>query len=995
MTYAESYAYLNKAQKEAVDTLEGPVMVVAGPGTGKTQVLTLRIAHILKTTDTPPSGILCLTFTRSGVSAMRSRLESYIGDTARDVTITTFHSFAISLVEKYYTLLGFSFMPKLVDDTDTVSLFDEILENYEWNYIRPRTNPQNYFSDMFSLLSLLKRESITKETFLDSTQKEIEFLENDESSISSRGSRKGELKKEVLDKIDTLKKTLEVIRFYEIYEELKKERGLMDYDDVLAYAVELVTIGEDVRAELYENYLYVLIDEHQDSSGIQNAFLKAVWQDIENPNIFIVGDDRQLIYGFSGAQLDYFTEFKHIFGKAKLITLIENYRSTQNILTLGDTLLKSHITDELLKSNKKNEGTIILEEYMYPRDEIIAAGLYFQSKINAGVPAHECALLVPKNSQVKQAVTLLQAMGLVVTSDQSVSLFQSPYFTYIKQILSLIAHPVDSVVLSDIILEPFFGVPPITAHTFLKSTNGRVHIQDLLDESQKSGLFVDENPLAQLGQKLEHYITTLTSQKISFIISSLGNELLIETASNHTELLDRVEIVRSSIHLALAWEEKNPTKKITDFLAYLARLESYGQSVPVVSFGLGEGIQVMTLHKSKGLEYEYVWIGHMNEETLMSEKRFSLALPENIKDKMHHKNILSVTRELYVALTRAKSHVTFSYALQDYKNTPLTISRILDTLPMLKNTLIAAQETEKNILSHGPHVFIPKAILNESLKTDITEVQTFVTNHFASTKISVSMLNNFFECPWKWYFRNFLRLPEIKSVSLALGSVVHSCIEYILKETNLPSQDTLIEKISYELYKEGVVDSREHARLSKDALRIVTSWIDTSYQTLSPQRMSERPLGYKDARFPHLSMYGKIDLTEILDSGELIVTDFKTGSEKTASVIEKINEEGRLSSYMRQLAMYAYLFKYANKQDVAQVRLLFLEAPADSKHRLYSTHIEPETIDLLIQDIQDYNNSLLEGTWIHRPCFYTPYGKEQKECEYCARAQKIFIFPQV
>lgn len=990
--YIDAYKKLNAAQKEAVDTLEGPVMVVAGPGTGKTQVLTLRIAHILESTDTPPSGILCLTFTRSGVSAMQSRLESYIGDTARDVKITTFHSFAIELIEKYYTLLGFSFMPKLLDDVDNVLLFDEILENYEWTYIRPRTNPQSYFGDMFSLLSLLKRESITKEQFLDITQTEIDFLKNDESSISSRGARKGEIKKEVLDKIENLNKTLEFIRFYEIYESLKKDRGLMDYDDVLAYAVELVAIGDDVRAELYENYLYVLIDEHQDSSGIQNAFLKAVWQDIEKPNIFIVGDDRQLIYGFSGAQLDYFTEFKHIFGKAKLITLIENYRSTQDILTLSDTMLKSHITDALLKSNQKKEGSIELAHYAYPRDEIIAAGLYFQSQIKEGVPLHECALLVPKNYQVRSAVGTLQAMGLPVTSDHTASLFQSPYFAYLRQIIAIVNNPVDSVVLTDIILEPFFGVAPIQAHVFLKNVGARVQIEDLIREGEKSGLFGDENKLAQLGEKLASWINTVSSQKISFMISTLGNEVLIETAPNHTELLDRVEIVRSFIHLALSWEEKNPTKKIADFLAYITRLESYGQNIPVASFGLGDGIHVITLHKSKGLEYEHVWIGHMNEEVLMTEKRSGFTLPEKIKDRMHSKDIASVTRELYVALTRAKSHVTFSYAQHDYKNTTLTLSRILENLPTLKTHSLSLAETEEKLLSHGPQIFVKKPVVSDSVKTHIREVQEFVRTHFESTKISVSMLNNFFECPWKWYFRNFLRLPEIKSVSLALGSAVHSTIEYILKESTLPNSDVIQDKIKSELHREGVVDEKEHARLSKEALTIVTSWVQDYYHTLSPNKISERSVGYKDPRFPNLSMYGKIDLTEILSGGEVIVTDFKTGSEKTASVIEKITEEGRLSSYMRQLAMYAYLLKNTDKQDVSQVRLLFLEAPEQSKNKLYSTHIEADVIDMLVHDIQDYNKTLLDGSWIDRPCLYTPYGKERKECEHCARAQKIFIF---
>ena len=124
---------LNPGQRDAVDSIDGPVMVVAGPGTGKTQVLALRIANILVKTDTAPSSILCLTFTRSGVTAMRQRLENYIGTRARDVKISTFHSFAIGIVEKYYTLLDFQSIPKLLDDAEAIVLVDELLQEGNWD----------------------------------------------------------------------------------------------------------------------------------------------------------------------------------------------------------------------------------------------------------------------------------------------------------------------------------------------------------------------------------------------------------------------------------------------------------------------------------------------------------------------------------------------------------------------------------------------------------------------------------------------------------------------------------------------------------------------------------------------------------------------------------------------------------------------------------------------------------------------------------------------
>lgn len=194
--FLDAYKNLNTAQKSAVDT-DGPVMVVAGPGTGKTQVLALRIANILSKTDTAASSILCLTFTRSGVSAMRARLEGYIGVRARDCRITTFHSFAIGLVEKYYHLLDFSSSPKLLDDTEAIVLVDQLLQEGNWEYLRPRTDPSKYFRDLRGLISILKRERMSPAQFLIEVEKDIKFLKDDPSSISSRGESKGQLKKEV------------------------------------------------------------------------------------------------------------------------------------------------------------------------------------------------------------------------------------------------------------------------------------------------------------------------------------------------------------------------------------------------------------------------------------------------------------------------------------------------------------------------------------------------------------------------------------------------------------------------------------------------------------------------------------------------------------------------------------------------------------------------------------------------------------------------------
>jgi ATP-dependent helicase/DNAse subunit B len=256
------------------------------------------------------------------------------------------------------------------------------------------------------------------------------------------------------------------------------------------------------------------------------------------------------------------------------------------------------------------------------------------------------------------------------------------------------------------------------------------------------------------------------------------------------------------------------------------------------------------------------------------------------------------------------------------------------------------------------------------------------------------MLNNFFECPWKWYFRNFLRLPEIKAVHLSLGTVVHSTIEYILKSKDKPSEEEIKARINFEFEREGVLDENDIRKLGKDAYSAVKNWVENYYSHLEKDFKSERSVSFVDKKnFPNLVMYGKIDLTEYLPNGDVYVTDFKTGNTKAKSAIEKISEDGYMSDLLRQLSMYSYLLKGdKNDMNVANSKLLFLEAEIGDKNAFYQTKITDEQIDLLIKDIREYDQALSSGLWVNRVCNFKPFGSGAMECEYCKLAKHLFIF---
>ncbi len=1030
------YKKLNTAQRDAVDSLDGPVMVVAGPGTGKTQVLALRIANILTKTDTPASGVLCLTFTNAGVRAMRERLLSLIGSTASEVYIATFHRFAIGIIEKHFSLLGFESKPELIADTEAVALVDEILENNEWQYIRPRGDVARYFGDLKSLISLLKREGLSPEQFLDAVDLAIEKIKNDPDNISSRGARKGELKMESLKEIEALERTREVVRFYDVYEQTKKDQALMDYDDVLAYAVELAQISEDVRATLRENYLYVLVDEHQDSSGIQNAFLEAVWGGTEKPNIFVVGDDRQLIYGFAGSSLEHFTNFRTLFGKAKEITLIENYRSTQAILDAAESLLKSSIASDKLvsvhsrsfaPSGRKPEQKIQVFECDYPRDEILYIAREIKKKLDAGISPEQCAILVPKNHHVRSAVAILRDQGIPVSANGTVSFFTAPETKTIRDILKVIVDPYDNVALTSLMLDGAMNIPPIMTHKFLREVGTRKLSLFTLTEYGKSRLPTD--PIAHLSALLADFLECSNTLGLHSLVQKIGEEVFFpkspigrsdepsqgdgfsQHSLTHEKLIRRVEVIRTFIHLVEAQLEKparlngrsggHTAITPTDFLSYLARLEEYGHEIPLAVFSADLGVRVLTLHGSKGLEFAHVYVAHLDESSLMKGHRLGFTLPEAVESRIEAKNELVARRELYVAITRAKESCTLSYSRHTYSGAELEPARILADLPETLVERKTLAETEKEMLDQDPTLFVIQK--EQASRGTIAELTAVVAEEYAKVNVSVTLLNNFFECPWKWYFRNLLQLPEAKTESLLLGSAVHTGIEYILKNREDLSLSALDGVVENALEREYISDEKFLQRIFRESQKILSNFIDVYLPNIAEDAQSERSVTYRDPKLPHLTCYGKIDMTEREEDRVVVVTDFKTGSAKSKNTIEKSEgDEGRMSSLLRQLAMYSYLIENAEKgTEVSLSKLLFIEATPKGGAGMstfslrmapdaeYATKITDEQIAMLTKDIADYDEYIRTGEWTKRPCEAKLYGKNQ-ECEYCAKAKLLY-----
>ncbi len=966
--FESEYKKLNKAQREAVEAIEGPVMVVAGPGTGKTQVLALRIANILKRTDIKADGILCLTFTNSAVEAMRSRLEKYIGSDAEKVNVSTFHSFGLELIKKYFSVLVLSAEPKLLEDADGAIFFDKILEGHEWEYLRPRGDGSRYYEDLKSIISLMKRERMTREEFLSAVEDEIHSIENDDKNISSRGATKGELKQEAEKRLESLKRSREVAEFMSVYEATKREQNMLDYDDVLEYMVSIVEKSKDALADVRERYLYVLVDEHQDSSRVQNEFLRKVWGPLERPDIFVVGDDRQLIYGFSGASIEHFQNFKKTFKDAKLVTLVDNYRSTQVILDASHALLASVMTKDKLLSQRAEAHPIRLFEAGSRDEEIMLLAEDLQEKMNGGVSASDCALLVPKNAQVRRAIDILHGLGIPVAPEDALNLFDQDDAQAYLRVLRVLIDPKNTHALAMSFLDNFSGVPTMDAHKFLAEQKLKEFSLENLAGFTKVSLFGGETAVERWIMKLLEWQKLANSGNTEALLKAMGEH---SRADTDVGVVTRKEI--ADTFLKLYESAKSPRDEISlkEFVEYLERLVFYGEHVSM-ELAPREGVKVLTMHSAKGLEFDYVWIAHMDELSLNSGRRSLITLPERVKEMLLEQDVDAVKRKLFVAITRAKRFCTLSYATTSHKGREQELARVISELP---EEIFARQKAL---------VAIPNTVGENGL----SDFAQLAGEKYTNRNVTVSLLNNFFECPWKWYFNNLLGIPWERSETLSFGGAVHNALDRILKSSKSPTDQDL--DILAEEEARGVALGKEKSlvRFKREIFEILKNFTQNRLPAIAPVHKSEESVSYNDDRFPNLKFYGKIDLVEILNNKDVRVTDFKTGSSKSKSAVEKRDEEGRLSANLRQLAMYSFLLEENPKWHarVLESRLEFLEAKKEKEY-FYTTTIGPEERKLLLKDIADYDQLVKTGQWLERPCNYNSYGKAT-ECEYCKIADK-------
>ncbi|HMA78906.1 MAG TPA: ATP-dependent DNA helicase [Candidatus Paceibacterota bacterium] len=988
-TFDQAYTTLNDAQREAVDTIEGPVMVIAGPGTGKTQILALRIANILRQTDTAPEHILALTFTDSGAKAMRDRLRHYIGAEAYRVAIFTFHGLANHLIARYPDAYPTIAGGRAVTDLEQLELFETILASTEITRLRPAGNPTLYVPHVQRMIGTLKQEFVTP-TALREIIAEQEATLAAEPRVHEKGAHKGKVRGAYAELEKSIAKNHELAFVYDRYQAALGQAHWYDFNDMLLETVAALQRDESMLRDVQETYQYVLADEHQDVNGTQNTLLELIVSYHTRPNIFAVGDEKQAIYRFQGASLENFLKFTDVYPDTKTITLTANYRSGQPVLDAAHSLVaveEGPLMDLRVPLTAAAVDTATVEQRTFHHQAVEDDWLVstVAAQVAAGVPAHEIAVIVRTNREVEHVAGLLRSQGQVVAASADGDILHHPITEQLETLLRVVANPADTIALARVVLAPYWQLSTADRTRILAAQRyDRPLTMILSDTAVHAELGLDD---PESVDALWHTIATARTASATMPPHRIVQQILQQSGflayvMRH-DPIEGTRVVRrlyDEIESLVRHQNARSVQSVVSGLT-IRRQYHLPLTAPYINAAT-EAIQVMTAHKSKGLEFNAVFVPYCTDRTWGGQTK-----PEYFKLPLVRRSIADAVepldderRLMFVAMTRARHALYLSSSEQSSEGKELTPSRLLAEL---NPAFVTVCDTSQEADTFSPTTALSAVAVPSSV--DGTLIRTL----FLERGFSATSFNNYVTSPWLYVGKNLLRIPEVQGLSLLYGTAIHNVLERATRTYtatgHLPGVNDLDGWLRTELARQPL-SAAEYAAQHERALETLALYREHLDATLPARTIEELKLsvvletGLPDC--PEVVLTGKLDRLDVGEDGRVVrVVDYKTGKPKSRNAIEGTtkNDDG---AYKQQLVFYALLLELAGEPERATrtMTLSFVEPTSRGEIKEETFTITDEEIDSVRSDLVAAAAALSSGDWQRTAC-------DPAVVEYCALMQ--------
>ena len=971
VAFESAYQKLNPTQKKAVDSIEGPVLVMAGPGTGKTQVLTVRIANILKETDTDPGSILALTFTEAAAKEMKERLVRLIGKDGYRVKIGTFHAFCSDIISENPERFSRTRGLQNASELEKIQVFKEILENNAYQQLKPHGDPLFYLSHVRDSISDLKREGITVTKYA-----ELVNILREEFEIE-----KEDLKKTAFNEREKLvHKNVDLLDIYERYEKKLTEIGRFDFNDMINWVVEALERDEDFALKYQEDYQYLLADEYQDTNTAQNRLLFALtshWG--EAANIFCVGDNNQSIMRFQGASKENIQQFKKHFPLHNLVTLTENYRSTPTLLNASAKLLNE---TPLNPTVKYRDLPIKVAKFTSPilEDEFIADSI--KQKIKKGRKPRDIAVIVKENKDIENLVNLFKQKKIPYRLQGGTNILNTHMVARFLKILTVVTTlrgPVDDLDLFTVLNYEFFDLNPLSVLKIARTAyQNRETLADTL---------LDAHP--EVDDKVIDVFQSLISWNRISVTQTLTEvfQTMLQESGILAHILSLPQPVIELNRFGTLFEDVKeqaaafPGISLPEYVFNLNVMEE--NNIRLEEQALLEDIDAVTLttaHKAKGLEWHTVFIYKFADSYWGNkQKKQMIKLPPGIiQEKVDSEDKNGEERRLfYVAMTRAKQQLYLTGAVK-YPNSAKMIfpSIFYEDLPKenLKKLKTKKYETRAEKILADQLTRSPLPVLHEGEKDYLNEI-------IKNFKLSPTSLNTFLTCAYKFKLDHLYKIPRAKASAMCFGTAVHKALENLyleLKNTGkLEAKEDFLRDFEAALKKEIISEVDYKSRL-EHGRKVLPAYYDNYKKEFAPALYTEKKFGESlfEIMLDDIPLSGKadrIDLTSKEDKRVRFV-DYKTGKVRTRGEIEGTtkNSDG---GYKRQLIFYHLLAELDKSFDyqIVQTELDFVE-PKNGEFKRERFNITPEEVMDLKQVIRD-SMAQIRAMDFSRTTDLTPCGR--------------------
>lgn len=971
---------LNEQQRAAVENIEGPVLVVAGPGTGKTHILSARIGRILAETDTQSANILCLTFTDAGAHAMRERLLQFIGPEAHNVHIYTFHSFCNKVIQENLEIFGIQKLEP-ISDLERVEFIRKIIDKLPLDNPLKRGRRDIYFYEkhLHNLFQLMKKENWNEAFIHDRIRQYLADLPLRDDYIYQRKSgryQKGDVKEGKLAKeTEKMERLWSAASLFDVYIRMLQRNRRYDYEDMLLWVIREFGRFEKLLRYYQEQYLYILVDEFQDTSGAQNQILQLLIQYWENPNVFIVGDDDQSIYEFQGARLknliDFYEQFQpHL----KTVFLKNNYRSSQAILDLAKVLIQHNqkrisrelAVDKNIVAQHPDFSTTNVQPQIvaFPNQMQEETAIFTEIKRlhQTGIPYEAMAVIYARHRQARNLIGLLEKEGIPYQTKRKVNILDLPMIENLRFLLEYInleyrrLHTGEHL-LFQILHFNFLEIPPTDINKLSQYLSGNY-------EAKWRDTISDETLLNSLNleatERIIHFAKLLNDTIHNY--RNIPLNLLVERLVNRSGLLKHIlsqpnqswglQVLSTLMNFIRIEVDRKPRMRLDGLLDVLGKMDANYLTVGVQKTEQAwAGVNFVTAHSSKGLEYRAVFILDAVKDYWEPGRTapFQFKLPDTITYSGEEDALEARRRLFYVALTRAKEYLHISYAKANNSSKPLQRTLFVDEI--LSHYPIKVQE---KTVEQAALLQAYRSILSESEAPQIEPIQRAVVEELLKDfKLSISSLNAYLRCPLSFYYEKVLQVPTVTSEAAAYGTAIHYALMILFEKMTrsaskkFPSQVNFLSYFNQEIKRQrGYFTLPEYDR----RLEMGQNTLRTIYTQFLPHwpktTLAEFPI--RNTGFRGVPLTGVIDKVE-LSKEEAMVVDYKTGSHNPAKLARPSKSKPYGGSYWRQLVFYKILFESQKQygQKVTSGEIFYIDPDPAGQLASKKIKISPDDYQLI------------------------------------------------